>query len=357
MTPPTKSDDIKKFIGNIYLEKEQFDRIEDEKPLAILKHPELLAAIREQDFQIGNYYRTFETKFRCLRAVLLQYIKALDNLALTIEVKFDGIAEKIKKWNRGVAHDIEPFGASNPRVAAFRKFKVQFAADSENLLDLVSKLRKECKHVSSSYDMKNTIGFYSVISEALAASFNQYTSAFTKSLERSEKLDKPNIQMSLKTASPKLNLWLAEYTLTSLIFHIDRIVRKDQRDLSTLFEAIKNKIKFVTVGTNCALNDLKDLIKQNPALDITKIIAGFEAISNLEQLSQNIYLDLSLFPEELLELMKKKVTGKVNHEGLVDKFFIDYEIKYTKHTLLIRHCMECSTVGTNKKCLLLLDVG
>ena len=356
-SPPNKSDDIKKFIGNVYLEKEQFDKFADDKPLSLLSGKDVRDSIREQDFSVSNYYRTFYTRFDCLREVLLLYSRLLNKQVSHIrEVMTNSLSTKIKDWTKTVSRVIEKASQTNTTVSSFKHFKVQLYAQLENFDDLINKLLDDCRRINTQYDNRNAESFYTVMTDALATCYNQYTAAYTSIMQLVVKTDASDPRMFSFTSDSKYNVCRAEFVLLYAMQLLDNTVRKEQSNLSELYTAMVTLLKHLAMTTGQKVVDLKTMLLLENKLDSNDIVKGFSNIFDLEQLCVNSHIDISLFPGSLVDLLKKKVSSRSNDEALIDRFFLDYTIKYTKHSLLIRHRIECSTVGTNKRCILLLDV-
>ena len=356
--PPKKSDDISKFIGNVYLDCIIDDSSEHSAPLILLSLEKIIDEIREQDFFVTNSVRMFSVKIGLLKEVLFQFSKLWLKHIESQNMAFELISAKITMWTRNITGRIEGIGAENPLVNNYKKFKLKFKMECETVKKHSETIKSECQHIMRECHPGNSSTFYATINEVMESHYNQYGGALSQIFHILQHSVSPaELIYSEKTSTSKLNLFMCEFMLCDAMRYYDQAVREDFAGLRTLLEGYIKMLQNINEYSQIMLADVKKLINDYPKLDSEEIIHGFKLFFDLQQVELSTLIDTSNeLPKSLTQVIKNKIKTPMDHDNVIYQFFRDYSPLYTKHTHLIRHRMECSTVATKRKCILMLDV-
>jgi hypothetical protein len=295
-----------------------------------------------------------------VKQIASSVIKCIGDKAASIEKSFEKKMLQLVKSHKDATKILCLLENAHPTLLSHKKYLEDLdMAINEPIWKLVA-IKSYCFEAINNFGKG---GFYSVISEALAANFNQYKKVMSQVIEILQESDLRKLNGEF-TAFCKVSwhsMCVNEYKVLTGMQMLVASLRRDVTTVLTMLDQFVHLKSRILDNAVVMLNQIKMLMLRASNLKIdNEIVNLFIAIDQLKKCDIALELGDSLdrpYFDFMARNSKIPNPGTRPEQEVVEQFFMHYRFKYTKHTLLIRHCMECSTVGTNKKCLLLLDVG
>ncbi len=356
------SEDIRNFIGNIYLG--DGNCIGNEFTSPSISHLGMLdAIIKETIFQLSNFHRLFFTKFRTHSIITRRLVEVINYRIDECEWYLVPTLAALQKWSHkmfGFLKTILP--PVHPDLIQIFKFQQQIGPESEVLKNLIYRGQLISNTLRARL-LEN--GDYWNLEAHINSTYGRFSKSRSVIFQTLNQADKAKLQADLNALclDPDHTYFYHEFAILASVRYGVELLKKDGLSAINTLDEIQIMQEYLTSKCKDMLKSLRKLSElPQVKMDLNQLKEGLEAITDLERGCSP--LDLSKFlGDNAIEYIKKKVRTPIVEQAAVQdwitmirNFYLEYSMKYTKHTPLIRHQVQCSTTGTNKNCLLLIDV-
>ena len=359
----TKSDDISKFIGNVYLDCRIGPTRGDVSEVFLSSKRVFIDSIREQDFQLSNYYRKFNFSLCCLKQIIVIILRHVSDKVMKTESRLNTCISNIRHYHTELRLKLSKvLSFDNEVLKSLVMYEEEFDLLAEEVSNKLSAIKVYCDNAIQNY---NEPGFYATINEVLVSYYNQFTKILSQILSILTETDiyTMNTKLNEYFSDPTKNMCLAENRAVACMQCIVQSLRRQVKTTLTKIEVFQIIRQKVAKDVQSKFDRMKLVLMDPRICKETDIHEDFMklamAIQELQKCELGLAIESSLGPSLTNYLIRHTTEYGVQEKGsvpLIRDFIESLVFKYTKHTHLIRHRMECSTVGTNKPCLLLLDV-
>ena len=358
------SEDIRNFIGNIYLG--DGNCIDKEFTSPSINHVRVLDLItKETTFQLSNFHRHFFTKFRT-HSIITK--KLVDVISIRIEESewfLLRTLNSLQNWSIKMLASLKKFlPAVHPDMIQFYKFQQQLGPECEVLKNLINRAELISNTLRSRL-LEN--GDYWNIEAHINSTYGRFSKSRSALYQILCQSDKAKLQADLNSLclDPNHSYFYHEFKILASVRYGIELLKKDGLSAIDTLDEIHIMQEYLTKKCKEILASLKRLSELPQVhMDLDLLKEGLDAQSDLQKGCTQLEIP-KILGDNIIEYIKKK-TGSSEAElvlnaipdwvALIRKFFCGYSMKYPKHTPLIRHQVQCSTTGTHKNCLLIIDV-
>ena len=357
------SEDIRNFIGNIYLGDGNCIGEEFTSP-SIKQLRALDEVTKEVIFLLSNFHRLFLTKFRTHSIITHKLVSIIEVRIDESEWFLIPTIASLQHWSvKMLAFLKKILPPMHPDLIQFYKFQQQIGPESEVLKNLVNRAQL------ISTTLRNRLlenGDYWILEAHINAAYGRFSKTRSALFHLLSQADRAKLLADLNALSfdPDHNYFSHEFSILSAVRFAVELLKKDGHSAIDTLDEIQIMQEFLTRKCKDVLASLRKLSElPQVQMDLDLLNTGLLSVGDLERGSSHIDFP-KLLGDSATEFIKKRggCTGPDPTEvsewvTLIRKFFSEYSMKYPKHTPLIRHQVQCSTTGTHKNCLLILDVA
>jgi hypothetical protein len=356
------SEDIRNFIGNIYLGDGNYIGNEFTSP-TINQVCMLDSITKETVFQLSNFHRLFFTKFRTHSIITNKLVDVIYHRIEESEWFLLPTLAALQVWSKKMLVSLRTtLPALHPDLIQFSKFQQQVGPECEVLKNLIYRAQLISNTLRSRF-LEN--GDYWNIEAHINSIYGRFSKSRSALFQILNQTDKAKMQIDLNTLclDPQQNYFYHEFAILASVKYGLELLKKDGISAINTLDEIQIMQDYLTnkcKNTLANLKHLSELPRANMNLDLLK--EGLQTQFDLERGCSPLDYPKAL-GENAIDYIKKKVGLPENDPpapsdwvSLIRNFFSKYSMSYSKHTPLIRHQIQCSTTGTNKNCLLLIDV-
>lgn len=363
---PTKCD-LRNMIGNLYLGDEiESGKFEEVKYGPIHQRLRYLEKVLlEADFNIGNYHKMFKTKLRTHIHLTHKLLDLASTRMDEIEWFLLPSLISIKKWSSKIIPELKKVLAPNhPILTNFSKYSLQLPHDIEHLNIVVERSHQIRSNLKARVEGSS---IYCKFGSVLDASYNRFTKSLSTFHQISAQPDQEKSAADLLSLSKsnQHNFFLHEFSLLLSMQNILKILKEDGMKATSILSDIFTMQEFVATKTLTMLEEMKSL--SNIPSNKINLLALNAGIIEIEEVKKGFSSPLDLgkeLGEQMASYLLKKTSLRITvpknfHEWMkkLNDFFEHFTMNYLKKSLLLQAQIHCRTAGTNKKCLLVIDVA